>query len=106
MAGGMCSFLPLIRRPGASLAIFCASLICRGRGRSPLLHGEAVGAGVPPPGRVLLCEVPGHGVGLDIAADLLLMGVQAGVGVKARLAPIPLLSHRAGPRVVGAAAGV
>ena len=35
MAGGMCSFLPLISRPGASFAIFCASRICRGRGRSP-----------------------------------------------------------------------
>ena len=35
MAGGMCSFLPFISRPGVSLAIFWASRICRGRGRSP-----------------------------------------------------------------------
>ena len=37
MAGGMCSFLPLISIPGASLAIFWASLIWRVRGRSPAL---------------------------------------------------------------------
>ena len=37
MAGGMCSFLPLMSLPGASLAIFCASRICRVRGRSPAL---------------------------------------------------------------------
>ena len=37
MAGGMCSYLPFISLPGASFAIFCASLICRVRGRSPAL---------------------------------------------------------------------
>ena len=37
MAGRMCSFLPSMSLPGASLAIFCASRICRVRGRSPAL---------------------------------------------------------------------
>ena len=36
-------------------------------GQRPLprpLHGEAEGRGVPPPGRVILVQVPGHGVSL------------------------------------------
>ena len=54
-------------------------------GEGPLprpLHGEAEGSGVPPPGRVLLLQVPGHGVSLQISPDLFLMGVNSRMGVK------------------------
>ena len=44
-------------------------------GQGPLprpLHGEAEGSGVPPPGRVLLSQMPGHAgyYSMDIKSDL------------------------------------
>ena len=45
-------------------------------GERPLprpLHGETDGSGVPPPGRVLLVQVPGYGVGLHIAYIFILI---------------------------------
>ena len=74
MAGGMCSFLPFISRSLIGDLLSLANL-SRQRPLSRLLHPEAEGGRVPPPGRLLLREVPGHGVGLDAAPDLLLVSV-------------------------------
>ena len=54
-------------------------------GQGPLprpLHSEGEGRVVPPPGRVLLRQVPGHGVGLHIASDLLLMSIYPRVAIE------------------------
>ena len=78
-------FIPSIQQPPRGLIcnlLRLSDLPCQGP-LPRLLHPEAEGSRVPPPGRVLLREVPGHGVGLDAAPDLLLMGVYPSVGVKA-----------------------
>ena len=68
--------VPPINQPPRGLISDLLSLanLPRQRPLSRLLHPEAEGGRVPPPGWVLLCEVPGHGVGLDAAPDLLLVG--------------------------------
>ena len=74
-------------------------------GQGPLprpLYGEAEGGWVPPPGRVLLLQVPGHGVDLHVAPDLFLMGVNPRMGVKPSLSSVPFVTQSAGPRIVGA----
>ena len=69
--------VPSVYQPPRSLVsdLLSTANLSRQRPLSCLLHPEAEGGWVPPPGRVLLREVPGHGVGLDAAPDLLLMGV-------------------------------
>ena len=59
MAGDMCSFIPFNSHPGALFAIFFTDLP-RQRTLPSLLHPEAEGGQVLPPGRVLLREVPGR----------------------------------------------
>ena len=72
-------------------------------GQGPLprpLHGEAEGSGVPPPGRVLLSQMPGHGVDLHISPDLFLVSVKSRVGIEPSLSSVPFVTECAGPCVV------
>ena len=68
--------LPIDQPPrGLVSDLLCLANLSRQRPLSRFLHPEAEGGRVPPPVRVLLREVPGHGVGLDTAPDLLLVSV-------------------------------
>ena len=66
--------VPAVNQPPQGLIGDLLSLanLPRQRPLSCLLHSEAEGGRVPPPVRLLLREVPGHGVGLDTALKLCL----------------------------------
>ena len=78
-------------------------------GQGPLprpLHSETEGSWVPPPGRVILRQVPGHGVGLQIALDLLFVSVYPRVGIEPSLPSVSHFTKIAGPRVIRSRSGV
>ena len=87
-------FIPPVNQHPRSLICYLLGLPHLS-GEGPLsrpLHGEAEGGGVPPPGRVLLVQVPGHGVGLYISSDLPLVCVNPRMGIKPSFSSVTFIT--------------